>query len=96
MYGIFSQAFIPEEVTRLHRVEETPQEALIWMGRYVLYSAFGILEPPDIEQLVETLYKFIDTEDISKVVRVDGIDFFVEKLDDDALTADLNENEKGA
>lgn len=90
-YGVFEEK---GDKTFLYYIAETVQEAGAWLGRRVVYDAFGVLPLEEYTALISTLYESVDNDEMEiRAFRVKDSVYYVSRLTDTDLKNYLNTRE---
>lgn len=82
MYGVYTEN---GETTSLIRVEDTPQDALKFLGKYALFRAFGDVPLETLRVMCNSLAAAHDTVNVSKVFTVNGLVYYIERIAEETL-----------
>jgi hypothetical protein len=87
-YGVFTRSesddgAVPLET--LYRVEDDGPSALLWLGRYAAYRAYGNLPTGTLADVLRYLDALIEAGDISKEFRLGGLVYYVREVSEEEL-----------
>lgn len=82
MYGVYTE---DGETTSLIRVENTPQDALKFLGKYALFRAFGDVPLETLLVMCNSFTSAHEHVNVSKVFTVNGLIYYIERITEETL-----------
>lgn len=82
-YGVFSRFTLddaPDAEETLYHTRDTKKDALIALGKMIVFRAFGQMSFENFAKVAEGLDKIVESEDITKCLNVRGITYYVREM----------------
>ena len=87
LYGVFVGGDNDEGGGALIRTSDTAEDALKFLGKYILFRAYGDVPAEILQRILAALDKARNTNDVSPCYLVNGLVYYVSTLSEEELEA---------